>query len=59
MCSGAERCHYCEDSKADEVEHLLPKDAYIQINVIVGKNLFLFLWQLQWKSDKKQPLRYC
>jgi hypothetical protein len=28
MCSGAERCHYCEDSKADEVEHLLPKDVY-------------------------------
>lgn len=28
MTSGAERCHYCEDSKADEVEHLLPKDVY-------------------------------
>lgn len=28
MCSGAERCHYCEDSKADEVEHIFPKDAY-------------------------------
>ena len=28
MSSGAERCHYCEDSKADEVEHLLPKDVY-------------------------------
>ena len=28
MSSGAERCHYCEDSKADEVDHLLPKDAY-------------------------------
>jgi hypothetical protein len=28
MSSGAERCHYCEDSKADEVEHILPKDAY-------------------------------
>lgn len=28
MCSGAERCHYCEDSKADEVEHFLPKDVY-------------------------------
>ena len=21
MCSGARRCHYCEDSAADEVEH--------------------------------------
>ncbi len=28
MCSGAERCHYCEDSKADEVEHILPKAVY-------------------------------
>lgn len=28
MCAGAERCHYCEDSKADEVEHILPKDVY-------------------------------
>lgn len=28
MSSGAERCHYCEDSKADEVEHILPKDVY-------------------------------
>ena len=28
MSSGAERCHYCEDSKADEVEHFLPKDVY-------------------------------
>ena len=28
MCSGADRCHYCEDSKADEVEHFLPKDVY-------------------------------
>ena len=28
MSAGAERCHYCEDSKADEVEHILPKDVY-------------------------------
>lgn len=28
MCSGAERCVYCEDSKADEVEHVFPKDLY-------------------------------
>jgi hypothetical protein len=26
MCMGPERCHYCEDSKADEVEHIQPKD---------------------------------
>lgn len=28
MCSGARRCGYCEDSMADEVEHIWPKDLY-------------------------------
>jgi len=28
MCSGARRCCYCEDSYADEVEHIKPKDLY-------------------------------
>lgn len=28
MCSGARRCCYCEDSVADEVEHIRPKDFY-------------------------------
>lgn len=28
MCSGARRCVYCEDSVADEVEHIYPKDLY-------------------------------
>lgn len=28
MCSGARRCVYCEDSVADEVEHIHPKDLY-------------------------------
>jgi hypothetical protein len=28
MCSGARRCVYCEDSVADEVEHMRPKDLY-------------------------------
>lgn len=28
MCCGPERCNYCEDSKADEVEHISPKDWY-------------------------------
>jgi uncharacterized protein (TIGR02646 family) len=28
MCSGAQRCCYCEDSAADEVEHIKPKDLY-------------------------------
>jgi len=28
MCCGPDRCNYCEDSKADEVEHIYPKDWY-------------------------------
>ncbi len=28
MCSGARRCVYCEDSCADEVEHIKPKTLY-------------------------------
>ncbi len=28
MCSGAQRCVYCEDSVGDEVEHIKPKDLY-------------------------------
>jgi uncharacterized protein (TIGR02646 family) len=28
MCSGVRRCAYCEDSLADEVEHVRPKDLY-------------------------------
>lgn len=28
MCSGVRRCVYCEDSLADEVEHVKPKDLY-------------------------------
>lgn len=28
MCSGSRRCMYCEDSRADEVEHIYPKDLY-------------------------------
>lgn len=28
MCQGARRCAYCEDSVADEVEHIRPKDLY-------------------------------
>ena len=28
MCAGAGRCAYCEDSAADEVEHVRPKDLY-------------------------------
>ncbi|EDX78731.1 hypothetical protein MC7420_7384 [Coleofasciculus chthonoplastes PCC 7420] len=28
MCCGARRCGYCEDSVADEVEHIKPKALY-------------------------------
>lgn len=28
MCSGNIRCIYCEDSRADEIEHMRPKDLY-------------------------------
>lgn len=28
MCSGNVRCCYCEDSLADEIEHMRPKDLY-------------------------------
>jgi hypothetical protein len=28
MCSGADRCMYCEDSAADEIEHVRPKSLY-------------------------------
>lgn len=36
MCSGARRCCYCEDSCADEVEHIKPKDLYPEL---------VFTWQ--------------
>jgi len=28
VCPGVRRCHYCEDSVADEVEHIYPKKFY-------------------------------
>lgn len=28
MCGGIRRCMYCEDSVADEIEHIRPKDLY-------------------------------
>jgi uncharacterized protein (TIGR02646 family) len=31
MCAGARRCAYCEDSLADEIEHVRPKDLYPEI----------------------------
>lgn len=31
MCAGARRCGYCEDSAADEVDHIWPKDLYPEL----------------------------
>lgn len=31
MCSGARRCAYCEDSVADEVEHIAPKTLFPEL----------------------------
>ncbi|HET7230722.1 MAG TPA: hypothetical protein VFJ16_12010 [Longimicrobium sp.] len=31
MCHGPVRCGYCEDSAADEVEHVRPKDLYPEV----------------------------
>ena len=36
MCSGARRCGYCEDSVADQVEHIAPKDLYPE---------FVYVWE--------------
>ncbi|MCB9232568.1 MAG: hypothetical protein H6581_12935 [Bacteroidia bacterium] len=37
MCSGARRCCYCEDSLADEVEHIFPKSIFPE-KVFVWEN---------------------
>jgi uncharacterized protein (TIGR02646 family) len=36
MCTGPRRCMYCEDSAADEVEHVRPKNLYPE---------FTFVWE--------------
>ncbi len=40
MCSGAQRCGYCEDSVGDEVEHIRPKDLYPE-DVYLWENYLL------------------
>ena len=40
MCSGAQRCNYCEDSAGDEVEHIKPKSLYPE-RVFVWDNYLL------------------
>lgn len=36
MCSGNVRCVYCEDSLADEIEHMRPKDLYPEQSYVWG-----------------------
>lgn len=40
MCSGAQRCNYCEDSAGDEVEHIKPRSLYPE-RVFVWDNYLL------------------
>lgn len=40
MCVGPRRCAYCEDSLADEIEHILPKDLFPQSVFNWGNYLF-------------------
>lgn len=40
LCQGARRCHYCEDSAADEVEHIWPKKFYPEKTFIWSNYLF-------------------
>lgn len=46
MCSGPRRCGYCEDSCADEIEHIRPKDPVSRVRVLLGQ-LFVRLRTLQ------------
>ncbi|OEF90909.1 hypothetical protein [Vibrio splendidus] len=40
MCVGSKRCNYCEDSAADEVEHVKPKDLYPEDTFVWGNYLY-------------------
>ena len=40
MCSGARRCVYCEDSYADEVEHIKPKNLYPEETFLWGNYVY-------------------
>ena len=40
ICAGARRCGYCEDSAADEIEHIKPRDLYPE-TVFVWENYLL------------------
>ncbi len=40
MCAGAKRCCYCEDSMADEVEHIAPKSLYPELTFVWENYLY-------------------
>lgn len=40
ICPGPRRCHYCEDSAADEVEHVWPKHFYPEKTFVWQNYLF-------------------
>lgn len=40
MCVGKRRCNYCEDSAADEVEHIEPKDIFPERAFVWSNYLF-------------------
>jgi uncharacterized protein (TIGR02646 family) len=40
MCPGARRCGYCEDSLADEVEHIKPKNLYPELTFVWENYLY-------------------
>jgi len=50
MCSGARRCGYCEDSGADEIDHIWPKDLYPE-QVFAWRN---FLYACGWCNREKR-----
>jgi len=41
MCSGSRRCMYCEDSRADEVEHIYPKHLYPELTFVWDNYLYI------------------
>jgi uncharacterized protein (TIGR02646 family) len=52
MCSGACRCGYCEDSFADEVEHIKPKTLYPE-SVFVWENYLYACGQCNGRKNNK------
>ncbi len=52
MCSGAQRCGYCEDSAADEVEHIWPKSLYPEL-VFAWRNYLYACGQCNGPKNKQ------